>query len=412
MRDVRVKPRDGKIPVMLSWKLRCGAVGLALAAGPLAVACGSSEGNAGFSPSDGGVGNDSSTGTDSAATDSSFPDTGLAETSVDGPSPDAGARPTTALFVQGSPSIPDVRLCWGVGTARPLKVAPFPDQGAMPASNYPGIPLGGAASMSDATALAVSGLTLYALDAEVLARQAPKDTCDQLVCGQGTNLPPDCLRYNLDYWPVATLTAPIQREGSNVVALAGCLPSALDPAASTELCGPTWTALAGNLHADVVQLGQAHPLTGQIAVQAAQLSPSVAALVGDAGAVVSFGLQGAADAGVVAMLAGEGQLQPSAQTVSVGPDLASYGTLGFAVDVPGLDGGAGHLWMSLAQSQQLVDPTQDPSMFFGAPRPYVVAVLGDPNAPHAFNSSGGAYDGKGLHVLVLAAAAPPAAADQ
>src|ERR1700733_886162 len=33
--------------------------------------------------------------------------------------------PTTALFVQGSPSLPDVRLCWGTA-AWVADVAPFP----------------------------------------------------------------------------------------------------------------------------------------------------------------------------------------------------------------------------------------------------------------------------------------------
>jgi hypothetical protein len=64
--------------------------------------------------------------------------------------------------------------------------------------------------------------------------------------------------------------------------------------------------------------------------------------------------------------------------------------------------------MSLADSQQLVDPTQDPTLFFGQPRTYLLAVLGDPNAPHAFASGGDAgYDGKGLHVLVVPAPSPP-----
>ena len=63
--------------------------------------------------------------------------------------------------------------------------------------------------------------------------------------------------------------------------------------------------------------------------------------------------------------------------------------------------------MSLAQAQQLVSPTQDPSGYYGAGGTYVVAVLGDPNAPHAFAPAGdGGYDGTGLHVLLLPAAAP------
>jgi len=64
--------------------------------------------------------------------------------------------------------------------------------------------------------------------------------------------------------------------------------------------------------------------------------------------------------------------------------------------------------MSLADSQQLVNPTEDPTQFFGQPRTYLVAVLGDPNAPHAFApvTGDGGYDGKGLHVLVVAAPLP------
>ena len=91
----------------------------------------------------------------------------------------------------------------------------------------------------------------------------------------------------------------------------------------------------------------------------------------------------------------------------LGSDLAVYGQLGFAVTVPDDEGGAGYEWMSLAESQQLVDPTQDPTLFFGHARTYVVAVLGDPDAPHAFAPGADAgYDGKGLHVLVVASPAP------
>jgi hypothetical protein len=152
-----------------------------------------------------------------------------------------------------------------------------------------------------------------------------------------------------------------------------------------------------------VRLQSTSVSAGNIAVQAAQLSPGVAALVADAGAaVVSFGAQDASTPGLVAKLGNEGDLQPPLpQSLTLGSDLAAFGTVGFSVDVPGLDGGGGHVWMSLAESQQLVDPTQDPAQFFGQPRTYLVAVLGDPSAPPAFAPAGG-YDGKGLHLLVVA----------
>jgi len=379
-------------------------LGLTCAAA-LVAACGSSSASAGgFNEYGDGGGADGR-----ADSGGGLPDAFTGTDASDGGLEVGTSLPTTALFVQASPSLPDVRLCWGTGVTV-AQVVPFPGDGVMPGSNYPGVPLGGVAPMGDASAL-VGGFQLYAIDAENLARieqsQPAPYTCDQLICGQGTNQSSPCLRYNFDYWPVATSSAGLQSGTSNVVALSGCLPGALDPGASTTLCGASWTAMSGNLNAQILQLQNGVGPAGELAVQAAQLSPGLAALVGDGGsAVVSFGTQGAADASTVATLQGEGVLA-APSVVSLGAGLSAYGQLGFAVDVQGFDGGAGHLWMSLADSQQLVDPTQDPTQFFGQPRTYLLAVLGDPNAPHAFSSGGDAgYDGKGLHVLVVAAPAP------
>jgi hypothetical protein len=366
----------------------------------LMVACGSASESAGSIYGYGDAGR-----TD---TGSSPPDSAAGDAGGDAGMETGTVLPTTALFVQASPSLPDVRLCWETGVAV-APVVPFPGDGVMPGSNYPGVPLGGVAQMSDARPLA-SAFQLYAIDAENLARieqnQLSPYTCDQLICGQGSSAPP-CLRYNFDYWPVTTSAVGLLSGTNNVVALSGCLASALDPNASPTLCGASWTALSGNLNVQILQLQSPPAPGGELAVQVAQLSSGLAALVGDGGsAVVSFGTQGEADASTVATLQGEGLLA-APSVVSVGAGLAAYGQLGFAVDVQGFDGGAGHLWMSLAEAQQLVDPTQSPMVFFGQPRTYLVAVLGDPNAPHAFASGGDAgYDGKGLHVLVVAAPVP------
>jgi hypothetical protein len=427
--------------------VQCAIFGGVTVAWAMSVACGSASGGAAGPYGDAG-GFDTGSGLDSSVADSGAHDgfggdsgagdTGVSKDGGGDAGVDSGSFPTTAVFVQGSPSLPDVRLCFAP-SGSVLHTAPFPGAGEMPGSNYPGVPLGGAASMGDATELAHPTVILYAIDAQNLARLdeglANQYTCDQLVCPGGGG--PPCLRPNLDYWSVP-MASGVYQGRPNVVALSGCLPAALDPAATTDRCGSSWTALSGNLHADVVPLSGTFAGAGQIAVQAAQLSPSIGALfaagtadAGDAGpadgnagdgeagppadaaavgAVITFGEQDAGDASVIAVLTTEGSLQGSPQLVTVGSSLAAYGSLGFAVDVPGLEGGAGHMWMSLAQAQQLVDPTQDPSVFFGQNRTYVVAVLGDPNAPHAFTSSGG-YDGKGLHVLVVASAAPAVGGD-
>ncbi|MGD0528880.1 MAG: hypothetical protein ABSE49_27325 [Polyangiaceae bacterium] len=379
-------------------------------------ACGSAESNGAFGgSSSGGSGSSSSSGSSGGSDASSSGGSGSSSGGpVDAGADAGGVAPTTAIFVQASPSLPDVRLCWGTGGSI-APVVPFPGNGEEPGTNYPGIPLGGVASMSDASAL-TGPLTLYAIDAWNLAKleanQTTPYTCDELVCGPPPNTSTSCLRYNLDYWPLPGTVAGLQTAASNVVVLGGCLPAALDPNASTTACGATWTALSGNLGAEVLQLQNSVVPEGGLAVQPAQLSPALTAFLGDGGAaVVSFGAQGAADASVVATLQAEGVIA-APSLVSVGTGLSAYGQLGFAVDVPGFDGGAGHLWMSLAESQSLVDPTQDPALFFGQPRTYLLAVIGDPNATHAFGSGGDAgYDGKGLHVLVVPAPAPPAAVD-
>src|SRR5580658_3023327 len=99
-------------------------------AAAVAAACGSLSANAEFggSPNDAGSPYDASTGQD-VAVDSFVGDVGS--------SPDAGmTAPTTVLFVQASPSLPDVRLCWAVGGTI-ASIVPFPGSGAMPGSNYP-----------------------------------------------------------------------------------------------------------------------------------------------------------------------------------------------------------------------------------------------------------------------------------
>jgi len=345
---------------------------------------------------------------------SGYPDGGVDVTGVEGGGPDGsdgGVPPPTAIFVNAaaSPTVSDVRLCWQVGDAG-SQVVPFPGDGPMPGSNYPGIPLGGAASLGDVSALAGGTVTFYAIDAENLARleqnASPPHTCRDLICAEGDDMVP-CLRPGTDYWPVDPIPALTPSTHPAVVALTGCLATALDSTASVARCGSTWDPVKGNLHVELTYLQPAPPLgAGELAVQVALLSPALAGALGDAGAVVSFGDP---EGGMpIATLTTEDDVEPNAApaTLTLGTSLGVYGSLGFAVDAPGVVDGMGHEWMSLIQAQQLVDPTQDPTLFFGQPRTYLVAVVGDPASTHAFASGDAAYDGTGLHLLVIAAPAP------
>lgn len=373
------------------------ALALALASVGALASCGSVSSNAGsFSASDGG-GSDTSAGGD----DGGFFGDGAPDVSLPDGGQDAGPPPS-ALFVEASRSLPNTRLCWSVGGTMSARPA-FPYT-TMPASNYAGIPVGGAARLDDASELLGGGdVTLYAIDADILALiEQPLPTrprCDQLICGSGGG-GTLCLKLNSEYQIAGVVPAgTLHDHAANVVALSGCSATLLDQGASAESCGPTWDGAKGNLHVDVIPLVQAgSSLTGRLAVQAAQLSPGLA---GNAvTAIVSFGAQDAGQAGVVATLSGEGTLGPGTPApLTIPAGLASYGDLGFALDVTGLDAGTQHLWMSLIQSQQLVDPAADPTQYFGQTRTYVVAVVGD--ALHAPPFTAGGYDGKGLHLLVL-----------
>jgi hypothetical protein len=401
----------------------CAVVACAIA-GPVACGSLSAEGGEGFTGNgDSGTHQDGGGGPEGGFVDGSV-ETGLADTGLaDGEGPDTGPpAPTTVLFVQGSPSlwpgpasIQNVRVCWSVGGVVTHAV-PFPSDGPMPGSNYPGLPLGGAGALSDATPLQGGALTLHVIDALTVQQLAPPATggawtCDQLYCPNfGANSPPSCLA------PGSFTEVPVRGAGqiaahaTNVLALAGCSPSAADGGVDLASCGGDWTPSAGNLHADLVTIASSTPPAATLAAQAAQLSPGLAALTADGGtATVSFGPEGSADASVVGEVAGEGALSAVA-FVPLGSGLATYGEVGFSVSVPTADGGAMTAWMSLAQSQELVDPTQDPTLFFGAPRTYLVAILGDPLGVHAFATDAG-YDGTGLHLLVLPTPAPPVPAD-
>jgi hypothetical protein len=269
----------------------------------------------------------------------------------------------------------------------------------MPASNYPGIPVGGAVWLPSVSAIP-GAATLYALRAKYLKTSVPATTpCNQLICPAGSGQ--YCLMENADYWQVGGISQSEAILGTTTVfAVSGCWNG--DPSASPERCGPAWSAATGNLHLDVVSLDPTPAEVGGLEVQATQLSPGLLSLQGEGGTTsLSFGAM--ADAQPIGQLGGEGQIVPISMPLTLPSGLAAFAQVGFGVDVQGVDAGsAGHLWMSLAQAQELVDPAQDPTIYYAGGR-YVVAVLGDPDAPHAFADGDGGYDGTGLHLLVLPA---------
>jgi hypothetical protein len=384
---------------------------------------------------EGGPGNE-----DAAADVATKPPDAESDAEVDGPNPsgDAGTDgatppppPTSVIFVHASPNLEPLRLCWSPGALFGPDV-PFPSDAQMPSGNYPGIPVGGAVWLNDPGQIAsLQGATLYA----VRARPAAIDPqmCSAIIANRSA------YTLGLDYWPVGRVPA-VFGGGTEIVAIVGCRYG--DMTATAARCGTPWDPVKGNLRADVVQVGAlgqggGGPVLGDdggpesgtgddgddgagdgeavdatsgggaqlLAVQAAHLSPALQQFQGAANAAAQVSFGPASGGQLVAELDEEGDLRPTPPLfVPIPSAISSYGLLGFSVDVPDA-GPAGHVWMSLAQAQQLVSPTQDPTAYFGAGGTYVVVVVGDPNAPHAFvldgGADGGGYDGTGLHVLVL-----------
>jgi len=356
--------------------------------------------------------------------DSGFEDSTAIEAggSTDGPfttdsevgSGDSAPPPETgALFVHASPDVPDLRLCWYVSSdgGAPTysnTAPPFPSGTPAPESNYPALPIGGAVALPNATApqllggdLHVTGIPAALLsDLEHGLSSPSVGTCEYWLGNGAANLMGQVTLYNF------TIPAgPVQSGYDNIVALTGCAPNDpnLQGASAQETlakCGPGYTYSAGNLALAVVAVNTTAVATAtQLPVQAAQLSPALAQLAGDAGILVSFGPQGGA--AQLVTLGAVGSLAPAMPTpVDAGPNAMDYGTLGFGVDVLGTDAGPGHMWMSLEQALALQSPTMNPAVYYMQETSYMVTVVGDPNAGHAF-APDASYDGTGLHVLVL-----------
>lgn len=367
-------------------------------------ACGSFASNAaGFGPEvDGGSG-DTGSGPDATNDAPNFGDGPEVDGADGGQDSGTPPPPPGVLFVNASPSMKAQVFCWSVG-ANPspsMTDRPYPWAAPMPASNYAGVPAGGAVALPDASSMMGGDLTVYALDAYAVAQLLQGADCASKpsVCSCSTVM---SKLTTLEQVQLPTIAGGSIVPGATVVLwLRGCVVGYQQ--GSLQRCGADWLPTTGNLRMDLASVPGAllpAPEAGVFAVQAAQLSPSLAVAAGDAGAVVSFGTQGAADASAIATVNGPDQILPAAPLqIAANIPLASFGQLGFAVDVPG-DGGA-HLWMSLSQSLNLVDPTQNPAAYFAQPTSYLVAVVGDPAGLPPGVYPDASYDGTGLHLLVL-----------
>jgi hypothetical protein len=398
-----------------TWRLAAGAA--AVAVGVVGVACSSSSGSSPRSGYGSSSGSSGGSEVSDAAEDNSLGEAGEAE---------AAAPVTSALFVNAMPSgvsgtaegygDGSFRFCWSTpgslilgqpsedgGGAFPFPTAP------MPASNFPGVALGSAVLMPDASSL-VGIVTIYAIRSLLLENNKHSgDSCPELLGGTSKELAP-----NIDYF---TLGPVVVKPGvANVIVVEGCLAELYAPGANTQVCGSSWDPALGNLHAEALTAASSGSVDSGPAVQVAQLSTGLAQLLADAGtanlSLAALDPDGGSTTILqnIASVSAEGQILPDAALpLPLDGSLPSYSNLGLRLDLPGNDAGARTFFLTLAQAQQLVDPTVDPRVYYGGQGTYLIGIVGDPNGvpPFATTPEGGTYDGTGLHFLVVQAQPNP-----
>jgi hypothetical protein len=371
----------------------------------VAVACSAGSFNSGAVPfADGGSPALSDGGSYPASDGGGGSDSGVPGTSEDASPGDSGAvfAPIPLLAVHASANLYDFRLCFGVlagGVSSILPVPAYPDDPShpVPETNYPGVPVGGAA-MLPALALAGTQVTPYVVRAQLLDKlgylstNVAEPTCDQLICTGGSN----CLTAQLDYFPLAPVTVSPSGGAPLVLAIEGCGPSGVG-AASIAQCGPGYTTSSGNLSAQVAQVAPPSALAdggGSWTIQPADLSPSFAAFASDDGGSPTLTyVDPTTDASVaLSVAAGSINVASSAVPLSDAGVTSAYFTVGSS------------LTQSLVSIQYFQAPSSDPYTYFTAPVTYFTAILGDATdaaAPASLldGAANPAFDGHGLHVI-------------
>jgi hypothetical protein len=298
--------------------------------------------------------------------------------------------PTTILAVHASANLYDFRLCFGLDDGGIVPVPAYPDDPAhpMPETNYPGVPVGGAALLPPIL-FGGESVTAYVVPAYYLQSQgyvagANEPTCDVLI--------PKYLKpQNVEYFALPPVPLP-SSGGTIVLAVEGCGAGAALTAGSVAQCGASFVAGTANLTALAGALAAED--AGAWTVQLADLSPSLDP--GDGGPALSY-VDPTIDASIP-LAAPPSSLTAAPMTVPLSEAgvTAAYFVIGPSSSSP--------LTQSLAEIQYFQAPASDPFTYFSAPTTYFVAVVGDATdaaAPVSLpdGAANPAFDGHGLHVI-------------
>jgi hypothetical protein len=165
------------------------------------------------------------------------------------------------IVVHASPDLPPVRFCFATQASGVAPYHALPDTTSSPLQPFPGLFPGTGGALPDVgVSLAQSQITGYLILAQNIAGQthagAPdggaEATCVDLIGADGSG---GLIHPGTDYFPLAPIPAGTFLDGTTeLIAVAGCLPSAVDPNAGTARCGTSYNGTTGNLATQVYKL--------------------------------------------------------------------------------------------------------------------------------------------------------------
>jgi hypothetical protein len=361
------------------------AVGIAGVAAAL-IACGDSEASAFFDTPNGRGGED--------AAGPSFPGA------------DAGVAQSNGVVLVHAAAFPPFRLCFENMPDR----LPQPESSVMPEANVVGVEVGSAVRIDP---LEAPGKIYVVFEKRVRATPGGENTpkCGELICkGASTCLFPDA-----DYHEAGRIEQPLGQGVVHTLAITGCGARAFvtNFGIAESDCGPDWNPTSGSLEAHLVPLLPTVDATEKtLPVQLVHMSTPLETMRGADPLEVTFG---ALDAGAEPrqiVAASPPLFEPGPQaTLDVDQKEQSYyGTHGFRVAIGAggaSDGGAPGSFafdQSLAEVQELSQPSSIPTTYYRSASNYALILLGDPRIAKTLPDGGAnpAYDPRrAVHLLAV-----------
>ncbi len=325
----------------------------------------------------------------------SFFDSGT-DATADAPidvAPDApDAAPTThakIIVVHASPDVAAFRMCFALGgqndgsDAKMSPVAPLPNNA---------LPPGGGAILPDLGDLSQQAVTPYVF---VASKIPSSTTCDQLVT---------LLTANIDYYPLPTIKIKTFATGETfMVALTGCLATALDALADTTTCGADYNAAKGNLALQIFQLDRIIGNTQRFGAQLAHVAtPADGVWSAQFGATQIGAALHPFDGGADEIIVDHTTLFTLSPTAAASLAMPTVDSTSLLVTALNPDGGASPAQSSIPLPlvyEATTGKATGENAYFAPGVNYTFVFLGDPRQPTTLD--GGAFNGYSLHALAF-----------